>query len=208
MARSPDWCARLDAILATLGGRRRSRLGWAEIGALFGCCERDGIRVLHKFGAVERGNALMLERASLLPQLEAIAAGASYPAFRGRREGVARYLAEAAPKRPSGSFAPGGVPGVSRAAAGGAAFTLAPGALICWPSWPRSARRRCQPRRIFSWDRARTVSRPSCLRAYAGPLDLLLDKVRRQNIASKHTVGYQPSKSMQTDGYQPFIACG
>jgi hypothetical protein len=96
MARSPDWYSRLDAILATLGAAAPLEwLGRAEIGALFGCGERDSIRLLHKFGAVERGNALTLERASLLRQLEAIAAGSSYAAFRRQREGVARHLAQA-----------------------------------------------------------------------------------------------------------------
>jgi hypothetical protein len=96
MARSPDWYARLDAILATL--RAATTLDWlgrAEVGALFGCGERDSIRLLHKFGAVERGNALTLGRASLLPQLEAIAAGSSYAAFLRQRQGVARHLAQA-----------------------------------------------------------------------------------------------------------------
>lgn len=95
MARSPDWYARLDIILATLGDASTLEwLGRAEMGALFGCGERDSIRLLHKFGAVERGNALTLERTSLLPQLEAIAAGSHYAAFRQQREGVARHLAQ------------------------------------------------------------------------------------------------------------------
>ena len=96
MARSPDWYARLDAILATL--REASTLEWlgrAELGALFGCGERDSIRLLHKFGAVVRDDALALSRASLLPQLEAIAAGTAYAAFRRQREGVAQHLAQA-----------------------------------------------------------------------------------------------------------------
>jgi hypothetical protein len=96
MARPPDWYARLDAILATLGvATTLAWLGRAEIGALFGCGERDSIRLLHKFGAVERGNALAVDRASLLRQLEAIASGSSYTAFRQQREGVARHLAQA-----------------------------------------------------------------------------------------------------------------
>ena len=95
MARSPDWYARLDAILATLGaGEEATELGRAEMGALFGCGERDSIRLLHKFGAVVRDDALALSRASLLPQLEAIAAGTAYAAFRRQREGVAQHLAQ------------------------------------------------------------------------------------------------------------------
>ena len=96
MARSPDWYARLDSILATLGAATTlAWLGRAEIAALFDCSERDSIRLLHKFGAVERGNALTLDRASLLRQLEALAAGSSYAAFRRQREGVAQHLAQA-----------------------------------------------------------------------------------------------------------------
>jgi len=96
MARAPDWYSRLDTILATLGAAEEvAWLGRAEIGALFGCGDRDSIRLLHKFGAVVRDDALALPRASLLLQLEAIAAGASYAAFRRQREGVAQYLAQA-----------------------------------------------------------------------------------------------------------------
>ena len=96
MARSPDWYARLDVILATLGAAEDlDWLGRAEMGALFGCGERDSIRLLHKFGAVVRDDALALSRASLLPQLEAIAAGSAYAAFRRQREGVAQHLAQA-----------------------------------------------------------------------------------------------------------------
>ena len=96
MARAPDWFSRLNVILATLGaGEEVTELGRAEIRALFGCGERDSIRLLHKFGAVVRDDALALPRASLLPQLEAIAAGTAYAAFRRQRQGVAQHLAQA-----------------------------------------------------------------------------------------------------------------
>ena len=96
MARTPDWFSRLNVILATLGaGEEVTELGRAEMGALFGCGERDSIRLLHKFGAVVRDDALSLSRASLLPQLEAIAAGTAYAAFRRQRQGVAQHLAQA-----------------------------------------------------------------------------------------------------------------
>ena len=94
MARSPDWYSRLEAILATLGTAEHLEwLGRAEMSALFGCSERDSIRLLHKFGAVERGNALTLDRASLLPQLEAIAAGSSYAAYPNIRRWLDRMKA-------------------------------------------------------------------------------------------------------------------
>ncbi len=96
MARAPDWYSRLDVILATLGAAEElDWLGRAEIRALFGCGDRDSIRLLHKFGAVVRDDALSLSRASLLPQLEAIAAGPAYAAYRRQREGVAQHLAQA-----------------------------------------------------------------------------------------------------------------
>ena len=96
MARAPDWFSRLSVILATLGaGEEVTELRRAEIGALFGCGERDSIRLLHKFGAVVRDDALSLSRASLLPQLEAIATSSAYSAFCRQREGVAQHLAQA-----------------------------------------------------------------------------------------------------------------
>lgn len=96
MARFPDWYSRLDGILATVGAAENLEwLGRAEMGALFGCGERDAIRLLHTFGAVVRDDALALSRQSLLPQLEAIAKGTRYAAFRQQREGVAQHLAQA-----------------------------------------------------------------------------------------------------------------
>lgn len=96
MARFPDWYSRLDGILATLGAAENLEwLGRAEMGALFGCGERDSIRLLHKFGAVVRDDALALSRQALLPQLKAIAQGTRYAAFRRQREGVAQHLAQA-----------------------------------------------------------------------------------------------------------------
>ena len=96
MARFPDWYSRLDGIRATVGAAENVEwLGRAEMGALFGCGERDSIRLLHTFGAVVRDDALALSRQSLLPQLEAIAQGSRYAAFRRQREGVAQHLAQA-----------------------------------------------------------------------------------------------------------------
>lgn len=96
MARFPDWYSRLDGILASVGAAENLEwLGRAEIGALFGCGERDSIRLLHTFGAVVRDDALALSRQALLPQLEAIAQGSRYAAFRRQREGVAQHLAQA-----------------------------------------------------------------------------------------------------------------
>ena len=66
-----------------------------EIKAIFGCSERDSIRLLHKFGAEERDNALSLPRSALLAQLGAICRGTTYGAFLRQRQEVARHLTAA-----------------------------------------------------------------------------------------------------------------
>ena len=96
MARHPDWFGRLDAILEAI--RQANTLEWFgrnEIKAVFGCSERDSIRLLHKFGATERDNVLSLPRTDLVVQLEAIHAGSTYAAFLRQRQGVARQLTAA-----------------------------------------------------------------------------------------------------------------
>lgn len=96
MARHPDWFQRLDAIVEIVS--RADRLEWlgrTEIEAIFGCSQRDSIRLLHKFGAAERDNALSLPRTALLTQLNAIRAGSTYAAFHRQRQGVARELSAA-----------------------------------------------------------------------------------------------------------------
>ena len=96
MARHPDWFERLEAITQVV--RQAVELAWLgrnEMKAIFNCSERDSIRLLHKFGAQERNNALTLARPALLAQLEAIRGGSSYAAFLRQRQDVARQLAEA-----------------------------------------------------------------------------------------------------------------
>ena len=96
MARHPDWFERLDAILDALHqADTLSWLGRLDIKAIFAVSERDSIRLLHRFGAEERGNALSLARSTLLIQLEAIRAGTTYAAFARQRQGVAQQLAKA-----------------------------------------------------------------------------------------------------------------
>lgn len=96
MARYPDWFERLDGITAVV--RQAEHLEWLrrrEIKAIFDCSERDSIRLLHKFGAEERGDALSLPRSALLAQLEAIRAGSSYAAFLRQRQDIAKQLTAA-----------------------------------------------------------------------------------------------------------------
>jgi hypothetical protein len=95
MARHPDWFQRLDGIVETLQASSAESFGRAEIQALFGCAERDSIRLLHKFGASRVADALSLPRPALLAHLEAIRSGGAYTAFLRRRRQVARSLAAA-----------------------------------------------------------------------------------------------------------------
>ena len=95
MARHPEWFERLNAIQEVLRRVDSEWLGRKEIKAIFGCSERDSIRLLHKFGAEERDNALSLPRSALRVQLDAIQSGSTYGAFLRQRQGVARHLTEA-----------------------------------------------------------------------------------------------------------------
>lgn len=96
MARHPEWFERLDTIVEVV--RQADHLEWlgrTEVKAIFNCSERDSIRLLHKFGAEERANALSLPRSALLAQLEAVRGGSTFAAFSRQRQGVAKQLAAA-----------------------------------------------------------------------------------------------------------------
>ena len=95
MPRHPDWFGRLPAIEESLRASPAPSLGRPEIGALFGASERDAIRLLHKFGARQQANALVVERSALLLQLEAVRRGGAYQAFERQRAGIAGQLAQA-----------------------------------------------------------------------------------------------------------------
>ena len=93
MARHPEWFDHIEVIIQVVGEPSAPEwFGRKEMKAIFGCSERDSIRLLHKFGAEERDNALSLPRAALLAQLEGIRTGSTYAAFLRRREGVAKHL--------------------------------------------------------------------------------------------------------------------
>jgi hypothetical protein len=96
VARAPDWFARLDAILdVARSPATPDWLGRAEVKKLFAVSERDAIRLLHKFGAAERNDALALAREALVIQLEAVRRGDTFTAFARQRQGVAENLATA-----------------------------------------------------------------------------------------------------------------
>lgn len=95
MARQPRWFEQLDSILVALDGAPIDWLGRTEVRALFGLGERDAIRLLHRFGAAQHHNALLVSRQALQKQLEAIRNGSSYAAFAARRRHLAEGLSAA-----------------------------------------------------------------------------------------------------------------
>lgn len=95
MARHPDWFQRLDSILAAAREAPSDTFGRREIRALFGCAERDSIRLLHRFGAEKAADALSLPRGLLVSHLEAVRRSPAYATFQRKRRQVAKHLAAA-----------------------------------------------------------------------------------------------------------------
>ena len=96
MARHPEWFGRLEAITEVV--RQSGGIEWIgrkEMKAIFCCSERDSVRLLHKFGAEKRDDALSLPRPALLAQLEAIRSGATYAAYLRQRHDVVKQLTAA-----------------------------------------------------------------------------------------------------------------
>ena len=92
MARSPEWFERLPDILKKASEAQVASFGQREIEALFGVSRRDAFRLLHKFGAREAGDALLLSRQDLVTQLDAIGTGDTYKAYLRRAEQVGEQL--------------------------------------------------------------------------------------------------------------------
>ena len=94
MARYPEWFSRLDRIEEGVRSAETEFFGRREIQAVFECSERDSIRLLHKFGAIERLNVLSLPRAALLTQLEVVRRASAYRSYVQQRQQVGRRLTE------------------------------------------------------------------------------------------------------------------
>ena len=105
MARLPDWFDRLDSILDVLRQADQvDSVGRKEVKVIFSVSDRDSIRLLHKFGAIEQHDALSLPRSSLIAQLEAIRAGSTYAAFLRQRQGLAQQLRTARSEKAARQF--------------------------------------------------------------------------------------------------------
>ena len=95
MARHPEWFERLDSVEEAVRQFPALALGRPEIRAAFAVSERDAIRLLHRFGAERKQDALSVPRSALLVQLGALREGAAYQAFLRQRGNVAAQLAQA-----------------------------------------------------------------------------------------------------------------
>jgi hypothetical protein len=139
MARTPEWFERLDGIIHVLRDADTvETLGRNEVRAIFGCSERDSIRLLHRFGASQRNDALVVDRPTLLRQLEEVRAGDAYAAFLRRCRAVAGTLSTARHEAAARTFrvrVPPEAPSVSLA-------TLPE--TIAWRRKPRSGRGRLE----------------------------------------------------------------
>ncbi len=97
MARYPDWFDRLPSILETLRSSELNTLGRRDLQQLFGCSERDSLRLLNRFGAIKDHDALQIDRPSLLGQLEAVRDSPIFGAFRRQTGRVTAALSAAKP---------------------------------------------------------------------------------------------------------------
>ena len=96
MARHPEWFERLDAIIEVV--RQADGLEWLgrkEIKAIFGCSERDSIRLLHKFGAERTGQCPFPAPVGPAGATRGHPGGSTYAAFLRQRQDVAKHLSAA-----------------------------------------------------------------------------------------------------------------
>jgi hypothetical protein len=85
MPAQPVWLLRLPAIRAELAGLSAPVLDRASIETVFGVGRRRAIELLHQFGGYLAGKTFLVDRASLLRQLEALEAGGDFRRERSRR---------------------------------------------------------------------------------------------------------------------------
>jgi hypothetical protein len=101
MPAQPLWFLRLPAIRATVSRLEGPVLDRAAIEDLFGVRRRQAIALLHRFGGYQAGRTFLVERTSLLRQLEALESGAEFLAERSRRRRVAEDVEEARRQLPA-----------------------------------------------------------------------------------------------------------
>lgn len=92
MPAQPAWLLRLPTIRAIISACSAPVLDRAAIEEIFGVRRRRAIELLHHFGGYQAGKTFLVDRASLLRQLEALEAGGDFHHERSRRRRVADEL--------------------------------------------------------------------------------------------------------------------
>ncbi len=91
----PAWLLRLPAIRAAIAALEAPVLDRAAIEEIFGVRRRRAIELLHRFGGYQAGKTFLVDRASLLRQLEALEAGGDFRQESARRHRLSEDLERA-----------------------------------------------------------------------------------------------------------------
>jgi hypothetical protein len=81
----PAWLLQLPAIRAAISALDLPVLDRAALEEVFGVRRRRAIELLHRFGGYQAGKTFLIERTSLLRQLEALEAGGDFRHEQSRR---------------------------------------------------------------------------------------------------------------------------
>ena len=92
MPAQPAWLVQLPTIRAELARLSTPVLDRAAIEVVFGVGRRRAIELLHQFGGYLAGKTFLVDRASLLRQLEALEAGGEFRQERTRRRRLSEDL--------------------------------------------------------------------------------------------------------------------
>jgi len=91
----PVWLLRLPAIRQTLAELTAAVLDREAIERVFGVRRRRAIELLHRFGGYQAGKTFLVDRLSLIGQLEALERGGEFGQERRRRSRVVDEIARA-----------------------------------------------------------------------------------------------------------------
>ena len=92
MPAQPAWLLRLPAIRAALSALAVPVLDRAMIEEVFVVRRRRAIELMHHFGGYQAGKTFLVDRASLLRQLEVLEAGGEFRQERARRRRLSEDL--------------------------------------------------------------------------------------------------------------------
>jgi hypothetical protein len=117
MPAKPQWILQIPGILEQLRALHVPVVDRAVCERIFGVRRRQAVKLMHQFGGYRSGNAVLVDRADLVIQLEAIEAGSEVKHERRRKarlaekiEDLHRYRAAAAVRIPVLHVAAGDLP--------------------------------------------------------------------------------------------------